>query len=99
MISTLDDATVEAILLSALTRLNDELDPPIEVTPETVLFGDGSEIDSFDLVAVIVDVEAALREHGLTVTLTNDQAISREVSPFTDVPALKAYILELAQAA
>ncbi|MBJ7330688.1 MAG: hypothetical protein JHC95_12385 [Solirubrobacteraceae bacterium] len=98
MISTLDEGTVQDLIFAALERLNDDLETPVEIAPETPLFGSGSEIDSFDLVALIVDVEAALRTHGLEVTLTNDEAISREVSPFTDVQAMTAYILELARA-
>jgi acyl carrier protein len=94
----LDAPAVEAIILKALHDLNDELDDGdrIEVGPETALFGVDAEIDSLSLVSVIVDVETALSlDHDLEVSLTDDRAMSREVSPFTDVPALKEYILEL----
>lgn len=90
---------VEQIILAALNDLNEELDADeqIAVGPETALFGPDAEIDSLALVSLIVDVETALTtDHDLDIALTDDRAMTREVSPFTDVPALKAYILELA---
>lgn len=89
----------EAIILAGLADLNEELsdDEQVAAGPRTVLFGPGAEIDSLSLVSLIVDVETALTtEHDLDVSLTDDRAMTREVSPFSDVPALKAYILELA---
>ena len=35
-------------------------------------------------------------DHDLPVSLTDDRAMTREVSPYSDVQALKDYILELA---
>jgi acyl carrier protein len=98
MIAQLDAVAVEAIIIAALEALNEELDDAdkIDVGPHTALFGVDAEIDSLSLVSVIVDVETALSvDHGLEVSLTDDRAMSREVSPFTDVQALKDYILEL----
>lgn len=98
MIVELEAVAVEAIILKALEDLNQELEPDdrIVVGPETALFGVDAEIDSLSLVSVIVDVETALSlDHGLEVSLTDDRAMGRAVSPFTDVPALKDYILEL----
>lgn len=97
MIAELHASAVEEVILTALRYLNEELDEPIEVTPTAVLFGAEAEIDSLSLVSVIVDVETALNEHGLDASLTDDRAMSREVSPFTDVQALKQYILELVE--
>jgi acyl carrier protein len=97
-VATLDATAVEEIILTALHELNEEFDgdDKIAVGPETVLFGVDAEIDSLSLVSVIVDVETALSvDHGFELSLTDDRAMSREVSPFTDVPALKDYILEL----
>ena len=47
-------------------------------------------------VAVIVDREACLADmFDRAISLTDDRAMSRDPVPFTDVGALKAYILEL----
>jgi acyl carrier protein len=99
MIATLTGELVEDMILTALADVNDELgdDEKIAVSPTTALFGVDAEIDSLSLVSLIVDVETALNvDHDLPVSLTDDRAMSREVSPFSDVQALKDYILELA---
>ena len=99
MMATLTGEKVEEIILAALADVNEEQpdDEKFEVGPATALFGPDAEIDSLSLVSLIVDVETALNvDFDLPVSLTDDRAMTREVSPFTDVQALKDYILELA---
>jgi acyl carrier protein len=99
MIATLTAEQVEEMILAALGDVNDELDDEdkVEISPATPLFGVEAQIDSLSLVSLIVDVETALNvDHDLPVSLTDDRAMTREVSPFSDVQALKDYILELA---
>jgi acyl carrier protein len=94
----LDHAAVQDIVLRALESLNEERRPDdqLVVDPGTKLFGADAELDSLALVSVIVDVEEAVSTAaGRPVQLTDDRAMSREVSPFTDVDALTAYVLEL----
>ena len=96
---TLTAGMVEEIILTALTDVNDEQsdDEKFEVGPATALFGPDAAIDSLSLVSLIVDVETALNvDWDLPISLTDDRAMTREVSPFTDVQALKDYVLELA---
>jgi acyl carrier protein len=85
------------IVLRALETLNEELEEPIAVSPTTKLFGADAVIDSLALVSVIVDVEAdASNALGFPVSLTDDRAISQEISPFTDPDTLADYIVMLA---
>ena len=89
---------VLAIILEALESLNQELDPgqQVEIGPTTPLFGPDAQLDSLSLVSVIVDVETALTlKWGLPVSLTDDRAMSREISPFDDVGTLTDYVMEL----
>lgn len=89
---------VEQLILTALHAVNEEMDEgsKVAVSPQTILFGPEAELDSLSLVSVIVDIETALNtDYNFEVSLTDDRAMTREISPFTDVPALKAYILEL----
>jgi len=89
-----------AIVLSALESLNEELDEAarVEIGPTTPLFGADATLDSLSLVSVIVDVETALTmKWDAPISLTDDRAMSREVSPFDDVGTLTDYILELLQ--
>ncbi|MFO1325288.1 MAG: hypothetical protein U1F15_14680 [Burkholderiales bacterium] len=89
---------VTNIILAALAAANAErrADERFAVGEDTRLFGEDAVLDSLTLVSVIVDVETALRdEFGVAISLTDDRAVSRPVSPFTDVRTLRAYVLEL----
>lgn len=84
------------IVLRALERLNEELEEPVDVGPNTSLFGADAAIDSLSLVSVIVDVEAEATEaFGKPVSLTDDRALNQPVSPFTDPETLAGYIASL----
>jgi hypothetical protein len=86
------------IIIRALKSLNDELHDgdKFEVGPSTPLFGPNATLDSLALVSVIVDVEgdvsAAL---GRSICLTDDRAMSQEISPFDDVQTLLNYVMVL----
>jgi acyl carrier protein len=99
MIATLTGEQVEQMILAALADVNDEQpeDQRFVLGPDTPLFGEGAEIDSLSLVSLIVDVETALNiDHDLPISLTDDRAMMRAVSPFDNVQTLKDYVLELA---
>jgi acyl carrier protein len=71
-------------------------DNKFEVNENTVLFGSGSSIDSLSLVSVIVDLEVIFSdEHGFDISLTDDRAMTREISPFDSVTSLVDYIFEI----
>jgi acyl carrier protein len=92
-----ENAVLEAIY-QALRTLNEErsADEQIVIGPAVCLFGENSVLDSLSLVSVIVDLETLIADtFGRTISLTDDAAMSRTPVPFTDVAALKAYILEL----
>lgn len=94
----LNKNAVHAIIYQALTNVNDERDPDqqLDIGPAMILFGTDAVLDSLSLVSVIVDVEAAVSEaSGRDVVLTDDRAMSQDVSPFADVGSLTSYILLL----
>ena len=94
----LDKNAVQSIILKALKNINDERGPDeqLEVGLDTRLFGSDAVLDSLSLVSVIVDVEAAVSDaSGRDLSLTDDQAMSQAISPFTDVNTLTAYIMLL----
>lgn len=91
----LDLPAVYAIIYKALRNLNDERGPDeqIALSPDTKLFGADAVLDSLALVSVIVDVEEGVSSTaGKDVSLTDDQAMSQRVSPFSTVASLGAYI-------
>ena len=86
------------LVLAAVQSLNEELDPSrqLQLAEDTLLFGEGSDLDSLSLVSVIVDIETAVADQfGEPISLTDDKAMSRPVSPYTHVGALVDYIFEL----
>lgn len=98
MTAVLTGELIEELILGALNDVNEEQpeDERIEVGPNTPLFGPNAQIDSLALVSVIVDVETALNvDYDLPISLTDDRAMTREISPFDDVQTLKDYIVEL----
>jgi len=94
----LDKKSVQAIILQALSNINDErgADEQIQICLDMRLFGTDAVLDSLSLVSVIVDVEAAISDvSGRDISLTDDRAMSQAVSPFAGVSTLTDYILLL----
>lgn len=86
------------VVESQLNTLNNTLpdEQKFNVSYETMLFGRGSSIDSMSLVSVIVDLETYfLDEHNLEICITDDRAMTREISPFDNVKNLVDYLNEL----
>ena len=91
---------IDAIILRALAALNNERpeDQQVPLSATTPLFGVDSEIDSLEFVSVITDVETALNiDHGMSVALADDRALSRRQSPYDTVATLRDYIVELVE--
>lgn len=89
---------VQRTVFRALENLNAELPQgsKVPISVETPLLGERAPLDSLSLVSVIVDVETGLADQfGYAVSLTDDRALSQEVSPFTNVGALVSYIMIL----
>ena len=60
------------------------------------IFGPGTPLDSLGLVNFLADLEGRLaQKYERDLVLASDRAMSRSQSPFRDVDALTAYILEL----
>jgi acyl carrier protein len=86
------------IVIKQVEQLNDTLpdNQKFSVNKDTVLFGTGSSIDSLSLVSVIVDLEMIFSsEHGHDISLTDDRAMTRAISPFDNITSLVDYIEEL----
>jgi acyl carrier protein len=86
----------ELVVNTVSQTLSDSGELSIAISPETILFGEGSIIDSLTLVNVIVDLEEMLFEkYNEPYCLTDDDAVFREPSPFSSVNSLTDYIIEL----
>ena len=86
------------IVLKQINSLVNTLpeDQKFEVKENIVLFGRNSNIDSLSLVSLIVDLEAYfMDEYNLEISLTDDRAMTREISPFNTVASLTDYLHEI----
>ena len=89
---------ITTIVINQVEQLNDTFPEAqkIIVNENTVLFGNGSSIDSLSLVSIIVDLEMFFSiEHCHDISLTDDRAMAREKSPFTNITTLVDYIFEM----
>jgi acyl carrier protein len=94
----MDKKIIHDIVMNQVTQLNETLpvDQQFVVNENTVLFGNGSAIDSLSLVSIIVDLETVFSsEHNQDISLTDDNAMTRSISPFSSISSLIDYIFEL----
>lgn len=69
-----------------------------EINNETLLLTEGSAIDSMTIVSIVVDLESELSDNfNKDISLSDDMAMSRKISPYENVNNLVEYILELLQ--
>lgn len=85
---------IESVILAAMTTANAARTPEqqLVVAPDARIFGGGSTLDSLGLVALLIDIEDALADRGVTVVLSDERAMSASRSPFRDVPSLVAFV-------
>ena len=70
------------LVLAAVQSLNDELPPAnqLQLAEDTLLFGEGSSLDSLSLVSVIVDIETAVADQlGQPISLTDPALLHKAV--------------------
>jgi acyl carrier protein len=81
-----------------LDEFNAELPSGLKLqkSMDTVLYGPSGQLDSLNLVQIIVAVEQQIEEEfGQTVTLADERALSQRASPFATVASLTTYIDQL----
>lgn len=81
-------------------RSQRELDGELEslgVDEDAILLGPEALVDSLGLVNVIIEVEQVLLDdHGISVIVVDERAMSLSNSPFRSVGSLASYLVELA---
>jgi len=93
-----DPSEIQSLIFDAIDELNAQREPERQVSksPDTVLFGREADLDSLDLVNLIVGVEERLAErYAAALTLADERAMSRKRSPFRTVATLADYVCEL----
>lgn len=88
------------IIYKSLDEINDlpHAKLSIKKDPATILFGQGSQLDSFALVNLIIDIESKIDEaFDKAVTLADEKAMSQMNSPFRTINSLADYIIKLCE--
>jgi len=86
---------IEEVIITAYNDYLKEQDIEGEGNSDTLLFGSDSEVDSMGFVNLIMDIEAHFHDQGYMITLTYEEAMAGESSPFRTVTGLTDFILEL----
>ena len=81
----------DAIRQINLARLPDQ---QLETQPDSLIFGQDSPLDSLGLVALVIDIEDALLDEGIEVSLSDEKTMSQRNSPFRTVETLAHYIVD-----
>lgn len=86
------------IISMEIIKMNDELEDKIDLINgrDTRLFGGDGALDSLSLVMLVVNIEEAIdAELGVSITIADERAMSRRVSPFASVGLLTDYVVHL----
>lgn len=95
----IDATAAHEIVVASLNEVFAQtgLPAPETITGDTVLVGKDAVLDSLGVVSLIVEVEQRVEaEHGVSVTLANDKAMSQRNSPFRTVGVLADHVVATA---
>lgn len=87
------------IIYTCLGEINSERssDAQLRLAPETRLLGSGAQLDSLEVVNLIVSLESHLADRlECPIVLVGEDTFSGDEHPFRDVDALAAYIVKKA---
>ena len=89
---------VESAVYKAVDELNKQLPKGshVEKSLDAVLYGKSGQLESIDVVTLIMEVEDQIKaEFGTSITIADDRAMSQENSPFSTLGTLTTYVAEL----
>jgi acyl carrier protein len=95
---TFDRSSAIDLVARSMTDVLEMNDEPVpeRLDAETTIVGPSAVLDSLGVVSLIVEIEQRLEhEHGLTITLASDRAMSQRSSPFRSIGVLADYLLEV----
>jgi D-alanine--poly(phosphoribitol) ligase subunit 2 len=92
------NSKVYDIICQEIENHNNNQDKKVDLVEgrSTRLFGGGAPLDSIQLVTLLVNIEEAIDDQlGFFITIADERAMSRRVSPFASVGLLTDYITEI----
>ncbi|HWA77311.1 MAG TPA: hypothetical protein VG937_33480 [Polyangiaceae bacterium] len=90
----MDRDTALAVVVSCLREALEQFGgTATEINEETVIVGPAAVLDSIGVVSLIVDIEQKLEmDHGVSVTLASEKAMSQRSSPFRNAGVLADHV-------
>jgi D-alanine--poly(phosphoribitol) ligase subunit 2 len=91
---------ITTLIVNCVRELGSEQDLalPDNLDAETTLFGQNGLLDSLGLVSLVVNVEQAVEDaYGMSISLTDEKAMSQRNSPYRSISSLSSYIHGLMQ--
>lgn len=86
---------VEEIVFNIIKNNTEDLNIG-SINYDTLLLSEGSAIDSMTIVSIVVDLESELTDaFQKEISLSDDKAMSRKISPYDNVKNLIEYVIEL----
>ena len=92
------DERVSKAVFSAVDELNKQLPAGISVEKslDEPLYGSGGKLESLDFVTLIMEVEEKINaEFGTTITIADENLLSKAKSPFSTLQTLIEYLEEM----
>jgi len=90
----MDQKEMIRLIFDAIEEMNEYLpdEEQLEMSSETVLFGEEARLDSIGLVDLIVAIEQRIDDAlGVSVALADEKAVSLDNSPYRTVKTLANY--------
>ena len=79
-------------------RVQQDMDVPEDLGPDTALFGENGLFDSVGLVSLVVEAEEAIEDAlGAQVSLDDQKAMSQKHSPYKTIGSLAEYAAKLVE--
>jgi acyl carrier protein len=92
------DERVSKAVFSAVDELNKQLPAGVSVEKslDAPLYGAGGKLESLDFVTLIMEVEEKINaEFGTTITIADENLLSKAKSPFSTLRTLIEYLEEM----
>jgi acyl carrier protein len=89
---------ITTAVYGAVDELNSQLPKgaQIEKSPEAPLYGAGGKLESLDFVTFIMEVEERIKtEFNLDITIADENLLSKEKSPFSNLRTLIEHLEEV----
>ena len=89
---------ITTAVYGAVDELNRQLPKgaQIEKSPDAPLYGAGGKLESLDFVTFIMEVEERIKtDFSLDITIADENLLSKEKSPFSNLRTLIEYLDEL----